>query len=169
MRTFKNKLGMTALMAVVTSLATGCSPWSQYYTDTSHGVTSTYSGTTKLVYSADGKELQDYYAKEYTTVGISSFWKNGHITSDDLQSLGESKGADIVVYWRSGEHTKTYLHADTETTYQPGQTYVSGSSYGNQFYGTATTYGGSSTSSTTVTPVAIFSANYEAHFLRKGR
>ena len=164
-----NKLGKIACIAVVLSIATGCSPWSQFYNDTSHGVTSAYSGSTTLIYSADGKELQDYYAKGYTTVGISSFWKNGNVTSDDLQSLGESKGADVVVYWRSGEHTKTYLYAQTLTTQQPGQTYITGSSYGNQFSGTATTYGGSSSSTTTVTPVSVPSANYEAHFLRKGR
>ena len=148
---------------------TGCSPWSQFYTDTSQGVTSAYSGTTKLIYSTDGKELQDYYAKGYTTIGVSAFWKNGNVTSDDLQSLGESKGADIVVYWRSNEHSKTYLYADTHTTYQPSQTYVSGSTYGNQFSGSATTYGGSANSTTTITPVSVPSANYEAHFLRRGR
>jgi formylmethanofuran dehydrogenase subunit D len=165
-----SQLIKTLAAALLTALlATGCSPWSQYYTDTSNGVTSAYSGSTQLIYSADGRELQDYYAKGYTTVGISSFWKNGNVTSDDLQSLGESKGADIVVYWRSGEHTKTYLYAQTHTHQQPGQTYITGSSYGNQFSGTATTYGGSSSSTTTVTPVSVPSANYEAHFLRKAR
>lgn len=163
------KLTKIICIVAVACFATGCSPWSQYYTDTSHGVTSIYSGETKLVYSVGGKELQDYYAKGYTTIGISSFWKNGNVTSDDLQSLGESKGADIVVYWRSNEHANTYLYAQTHTTQQPGQTYVSGSTYGNQFYGAATTYGGGSNSTTTITPVSVPSANYEAHFLRKGR
>jgi hypothetical protein len=160
------KSGFALLLAITT---TGCSPWEQYYSDTSTGVTAPYSGKSQLVYSPEGEALKGYYAKGYTTIGVSMFYAGGRITDDDLQSLAERKEADVVVYWKSGERTKTMLVASTSTSYQPTQTYTTGSRVGNQFYGTSTSYGGNATSTTTVAPVTIHSADYQAYFLRKGK
>jgi hypothetical protein len=166
MRLSSLKTAMASLLAIV---VTACSPWEQFYNDTSEGVTAAYSGQSVLVYSPDGKALKEYFQKGYTSIGVSSFYGGGRVTDDALQALAERKGADVVVYWMHNEQTRDVLVASTSTSYQPGQTYVTGTTVGNQFYGSATSYGGSTSSTTTVTPVTLRSANYEAYFLRRGK
>jgi hypothetical protein len=169
--------GIAFLISIITLIVTGCtSAWEQFYTKYDDGNSlyiPAYSGVTQ-VYRVSGlaeaKSIQNNF--KYT-LGESSFCGSPGWAVDcsyeSLQKYGQKIGADVIAYWVENVSSETRYSTRTTYTPSPSQTYVSGYSYGNQFYGNATTYGGGGYATSYTTPYQVYYGEFHALFLRGQR
>lgn len=170
---FKNLITSTCLLISVL-FTSGCqSAWEKFYYSYDSGNYSTYSGVTQVYRVSDVTEARRIQSNYIYTLGESSFsgtpgWAND-CSYESLQKYGEKIGADAVVYYIENISSETRYRTSTTYTPAPSQTYVSGYSSGNQFYGNATTYGGGGYATSYTTPYNVYYGEFHAFFLRGRR
>jgi len=170
---FKNLITSACLLISVL-FTSGCqSAWEKFYTTYDSGNYSTYSGVTQVYRVSDVAEARRIQSNYMYILGESSFsgtpgWAND-CSYDSLKKYGEKIGADVVVYYVENISSETRYRTSTTYTPAPSQTYVSGYSSGNQFYGNATTYGGGGYATSYTTPYNVYYGEFHAFFLRGRR
>lgn len=164
-------------LLVTIFFTTGCqSGWEKFYTSyfidsgNNLGNAPSYSGTTQVYRVSGAAEARVIQSNYRYTLGESSFcgtpgWAND-CSYDSLQKYGEKIGADAIAYWVENISSQTNYYTSTTYVPAPSQTYISGYSSGNQFYGNATTYGGGGYSRSYTTPYQVYYGEFHALFFR---
>ena len=173
---FRNLFPLTCFI-VSTLFTTGCqSAWEKFYTGYDYGNNSyvpAYTGVTQVYRVSSLAECKSIQNNYNYTLGESNFWCSPGWANDcsyeSLQKYGEKTGADAVVYFVENVNSETHYRTTTTYTPAPSQTYISGYNSGNQFYGTATTYGGGGYATSRTTPYNVYSGEFHAVFLRGRR
>jgi hypothetical protein len=156
------------LLACCLALVGCVSPWREFYTEYNSGaLLLPHESPVRLIQVKGEDDLTKFFKDQYAVVGSASFNSGGSVSLDELATFAEEKGADLVAYWAGNKTTSQYLHVDTDYTPAPTQTYVTGYVAGGSYYGTANTYGGGGSATTTITPVTVVRRDYTAVFMRK--
>jgi len=159
---------MKYLILLFTVTLVGCvSPWKQFYRENKNAAQLLpHEPPVRMVRVKGSDDLTPFFKDRYAVIGSCSFNGGGNVSLEDLKSFAEEKSADLVVYWTENQTSTQHLVMDTDYTPAPSQTYLNGYVAGGSYYGTANTYGGGGSATTTVTPVTVIRRDYTAVFLR---